>query len=125
MAYRVSRERFDKLVEEALRTIPGRYRRYFKNVSILVEDYPGDEDVRLSGVPQDELLGLFAGAAYPEQGGFFNVPAPLPDTITLYQKNIEAICESDEDLIEEIRVTLVHEVGHYFGLSEEDLERYT
>jgi predicted Zn-dependent protease with MMP-like domain len=124
MAYGMSREQFDRLVEEALQRIPKRYRRHFSNVRVLVEDFPSEEDAGLAGVPRNELLGLFAGAAYPAKGSFFSIPAPLPDSIILYQKNIEAICSSEDQLIEEIRLTLVHEVGHYFGMSEEDLEQY-
>jgi predicted Zn-dependent protease with MMP-like domain len=124
MAYRASKEQFDGLVEEALQRVPGRYRRHFTNVRIVVEDFPSEEDAGLAGVPRNELLGLFAGASYSQKGGFFDIPAPLPDSIILYQKNIEAICNSKDQLIEEIRLTLVHEVGHYFGMSEEDLEQY-
>jgi len=124
MAYRISREQFDRLVEEVLQRVPKRYRRHFSNIRVLVEDFPSEEDAGLTGVPRNELLGLFAGAAYPAKGGFFDIPAPLPDSIILYQKNIEAICNSEDQLIEEIRLTLVHEVGHYFGMSEEDLGQY-
>jgi len=124
MAYRTSKEQFDRLVEEALQRVPRRYSRHFTNVRIVVEDFPSEEDAGLAGVPRNELLGLFAGASYPQKGGFFDIPAPFPDSIILYQKNIEAICDSKDQLIEEIRLTLVHEVGHYFGMSEEDLKQY-
>jgi predicted Zn-dependent protease with MMP-like domain len=124
MAYRTSKEQFDGLVEEALQRVPGRYRRRFTNVRIVVEDFPSEEDAGLAGVPRNELLGLFAGASYPQKGGFFDMPAPFPDSIILYQKNIEAICFSQDQLLEEIRLTLVHEVGHYFGMSEDDLRQY-
>ncbi|HTZ18375.1 MAG TPA: metallopeptidase family protein [Dissulfurispiraceae bacterium] len=124
MAYRISRERFDSLVEEALQRIPSKYRRRFKNVRILVEDFPSAEDAGRAGVARHNLLGLFSGAPYPAHGGFFDIPAPLPDSIILYQKNIETICNSEDQIIEEIRLTLVHEVGHYFGMSEEQLSEY-
>jgi predicted Zn-dependent protease with MMP-like domain len=124
MAYGTSKEQFDGLVEEALQRVPGRYRRRFTNVRIVVEDFPSEEDAGLAGVPRNELLGLFAGASYPQKGGFFDIPAPFPDSIILYQKNIEAICNSQDQLLEEIRLTLVHEVGHYFGMSEDDLRQY-
>jgi predicted Zn-dependent protease with MMP-like domain len=124
MPYRISRERFDRLVEEALARVPKRYRRHFSNVRILVEDFPSEEDAGLAGVPRHELLGLFSGGPYPQKAGFFDIPAPLPDSIILYQKNIEVVCESEDQLLEEIRLTLIHEVGHYFGMSEEQLEQY-
>ncbi len=124
MSYRTSREHFDGLVEEAMRTIPRRFGRYFTNVNILVEDYPTEVD--LEGLEADKysLLGVFRGVSYPSKGGFFDQMPPLPDTIVLYQKNIEAICRSEKQLIEEIQKTLIHEVGHYFGMSEEDLRKY-
>src|SRR5512139_2673221 len=124
MAFRTSREHFEGLVERALRALPAKYRGYFKNLTVMVEDYPTREEAIDLDIPEEELLGMFRGAGYPGKGGFFEVPPPLPDTIVLYQKNIEALCSSEEDLLDEIRITLVHEVGHYFGLSEEDLEKY-
>lgn len=123
MAYHVGRDEFDRLVEEALRSVPRRYRAYFRNVAISVEDYPADEAVPL-GIRKNELLGLFRGSSYPEQRGFFDIAAPMPESITIYQKNIEAISDSRDRLLEEIRLTLLHEIGHYFGLSEDDLSQY-
>jgi predicted Zn-dependent protease with MMP-like domain len=124
MSYNISRELFDRLSAEALQRIPVRYRRRLRNVSIVVEDLPGEDEARQAGIPRHALLGLFVGAAYQGEGGFFDIPAPLPDSIILYQKNIEAVCDSEEQLIEEIRLTLLHEVGHYFGMSEDQLEKY-
>ncbi len=124
MPYHVSRERFDWLVSEALRKIPKKFRRYLKNVRIVVEDYPSEEEAKLSGARRDRLLGLFSGTSFPVKDGFFDIPSPMPDSIILYQKNIEAASGSAADLVEEIRLTLIHEVGHYFGLSEDDLRQY-
>ena len=124
MAFRTNREYFDCLVERALETITKRYFKYFKNIKIIVEDYPTREDVRELNVNKTSLLGLFRGAPYPIKNGFFDIPSPMPDAIVLFQKNIESICSSEKELIREIRKTLVHEVGHYFGLSEEDLRKY-
>jgi predicted Zn-dependent protease with MMP-like domain len=124
MAYRISREQFDRLAEEALRKVPKRYLHHFTNVRVVVEDYPNQEDAGLAGVHGNELLGLFAGASYPQKGGFFDIPAPFPDSIILYQKNIEAICNSEDQIVREIWLTMVHEIGHYFGMSEDDLEQY-
>jgi len=124
MAYHVEREEFEKIAEEALHTIPKRYLRNFKNLTIRVEDYPGDEAADLAGIPKNELLGLFTGGGYPASGTFFDIPPPVPDAIVLYQRNIESICGSKNDLVEEIRLTLVHEVGHYFGMSDEELRQY-
>ncbi len=123
MAYRVSRERFEELVGKALISIPKEFRAKFKNIAIIVEDYPNDEVLKYHNIRRDQLLGLFVGQTYENQNTFFAIPSPYPDTIFIYQKNIESICSFEEDLFEEIRATIVHEVGHYFGLSEEDLAR--
>lgn len=121
MAFRVSREDFERLVEDALESLPEEYRTYFTNITVIVEDYPDGEDMRKLNTKKYSLLGLFSGVPYPQKGGFFSVPYPLPDKITLFQKNIESICSSERQLVEQIRKTLVHEVGHYFGLSEKEL----
>jgi predicted Zn-dependent protease with MMP-like domain len=124
MNYRVSREHFEGLAEKALETLPEKYRSYFTNITIIVEDYPNKEDARQLSTKKELLLGLFSGVPYPKKGGFFNIPYPFPDKITLFQKNIESICSTEKELIEQIQATLIHEVGHYFGLSEGDLREY-
>lgn len=124
MPMHVPRKQFERYAENALAGIPRKYRKLFHNISIIVQDMPDEEDVRLTGVPADELLGLFKGASIVEEESFFAVPPPLPNAIYLYQKNIEAICRTERELISEIRMTLLHEVGHYFGMTEEDLEAF-
>ncbi|HMK43859.1 MAG TPA: metallopeptidase family protein [Dissulfurispiraceae bacterium] len=120
----IARREFERYVEQALASIPKKYRNLFKNISIIVEDLPSREDAELTGVPKDELLGLFKGAALGEGGGFFDVPIPAPNEIYLYQQNIQSACRTEDELIREIRVTLLHEVGHYFGMTEDDLEEF-
>ncbi|RJQ19302.1 MAG: metallopeptidase family protein [Nitrospiraceae bacterium] len=124
MSYSVSREHFEKLAEEALKTLPEEYRKYFVNITIIIEDYPGEEDIKKLNTKKRTLLGLFSGVPYTEKGRFFDVPYPLPDRIILFQKNIESISSNEEQLVEEIRKTLIHEVGHYFGFSEKELREY-
>lgn len=124
MAIRVSREHFETIVENALETLPEEYKRYFTNITIIIEDYPSSEDAIRLETKKDLLLGMFSGVPYTSKGGFFEIPYPLPDKIILFQKNIENICSSEKELIEQTMATLIHEVGHYFGLSEEDLREY-
>lgn len=119
----MTRKNFEGLARKALAELPAEFREMMRNVAVVVEDYPSREEAGSVGVPRDELMGLFEGASHGEQDMFFELP-PLPDRIVLYQRNIEAVCSSQEELVEEIRLTLLHEVGHYFGLSEEDLEEY-
>ena len=124
MAFMVSRENFEALAEKALETLPEEYKQYFSNITIFIEDYPGNEDLNRFNTKKELLLGLFSGVPYPRKGGFFDIPYPLPDKIILFQKNIERICSTEKELVEQIQKTLVHEVGHYFGLSERDLRKF-
>lgn len=123
MSYRINRADFDVLVEKAVENLPEEFKNYFTNITVMVEDYPSGEDKKLTS-SKGLLLGLFKGVPYTRKGGFFNIPHPLPDTIILFQKNIESLCSSEKELIEQITKTLVHEVGHYFGFSEKDLRKH-
>jgi len=113
----MDRARFEQLVEQALRELPARYRELLENIVILVEDRPRG---RPQPGPDEELLmGEFVGVPRTEKSVW--EPGP-PDQVFLYQKNIEAVCESEEEIRDEVRVTLLHELGHYFGLEEDELE---
>jgi predicted Zn-dependent protease with MMP-like domain len=109
----VSREEFDQLVEQAMAQLPRVFRDKLANVAIMVEDAPPRESGR-----RDLLLGIFHGIPLTEKSTF---QMALPDRIVLYQKNIEALCRSKKGIRREIRATLLHELGHYFGLSEDEL----
>jgi len=124
MAYSTGREHFDRLAEQALKCLPGEFRKRFENMTISVEGYPSSEDIRGTNISRYDLLGIFRGAGYSNRGGFFDLSSPLPDEIVLFQKNIENICNTEKELIEEIRLTLIHEIGHYFGLTEGELREY-
>lgn len=124
----MTRARFKQLVQEAIDTIPARFAREVRNVAIVIEDEPSDELLDEMDMGSDEtLLGLYQGVPLPERGwGHGNV---LPDRIVLFQRTIEDECDGDEDeIVVAIGETLIHELGHYFGLSEEEImeieERY-
>lgn len=123
MPYRVARTEFERLVERAVEELPEEFKKYFTNMTIIIEDHPSKEDRNLAG-SRGLLLGLFRGVPYTRKGGFFDIPYPMPDKIILFQRNIENLCLSEKELIEQITKTLVHEVGHYFGLSEKDLRKH-
>jgi predicted Zn-dependent protease with MMP-like domain len=124
MAYITSREHFEELAEQALEKLPEEFKKHFNNIAIIIEDLPTPEETKTLGVSRKSLLGIFRGAGYPHKDNFFEIPPSLPDEIILFQKNIEGICSTEKELIEEIGLTFVHEVGHYFGLSEEELRKY-
>ena len=100
--------------------IPKRFRREMTNIALIVEDAPRAELADEMGIEPDSLYGLFEGSPLTERTGDFT---DEPARITIYQRAIEEDCEGDEDEIRaEIGETLIHEVGHYFGLSEEEIE---
>jgi predicted Zn-dependent protease with MMP-like domain len=120
------RARFVRLVEEALDALPIDFRERIDNVAILVKDRPKVHTVRALAVkrsphkPQHLLLGIFQGIP-ATQRSVFDISAG-PNRIILYQKNIEAICSSAAEVRREVRQTVLHELGHYFGMNEDELK---
>ena len=118
---RLRREVFTRLVEEALSEIPRRFRDEMKNVAVVVEDEPPAHVLEEMEVePGDSLFGLYQGTPLPERSWAHG--NTLPDRISIYQRPIEEACEDHEDIIVCIAETVIHEFGHYFGLSEEEIE---
>ena len=118
---RLSREQFTRLVEEALTEIPKRFRDEMKNVAVVVEDEPSPQVLDdLEVEPGDSLYGLYQGVPLPERS--WTHGNTLPDRISIYQRPIEEDCEDREDIIVCIAETVIHEFGHYFGMSEEEIE---
>ena len=108
---------FSQIVDEVLEGLPHFFRDRLDNLAVIVQDYPEPELQRqFPGL----LLGLFRGVPKTRQSVFAS--GAFPQQVYLYQKNIEAISYGDADLRRQIEKTLKHEIGHYFGLSEEDLE---
>jgi predicted Zn-dependent protease with MMP-like domain len=121
----LDRERFITVVAEVLDSLPERFRTRVSNVAVLVEDLPQERPGRkrprsLGRHPRSLVLGMFHGAPLTRKS-VFNLPTG-PDYIVLYQKNIEAICSNDDEIRQQIRQTVLHELGHYFGMSEAELE---
>jgi predicted Zn-dependent protease with MMP-like domain len=123
MPYRVKDSDFKTYAAIALDSLPDEFRERMENVVVVVEDYPSDEDAESAGIPAEELLGLFHGVSLLELE-WPGAPDHLPERVVLYKRNIEAVCSTLEELIEEIRLTVFHEIGHYFGLSDEEIEKY-
>jgi len=117
----MTRERFRQFVDEALETIPADFREALKNIAIVVEDAPTPEALAEVGIePPDTLLGLYQGTPLTERPWAHG--NALPDKITIFQRPIEEASEDEDDLVIAIGETLIHEIGHYFGLSEEEIE---
>jgi len=117
----MQRNAFERLVADALASIPRRFRDAMENVAIVVEDEPSRELLRRMEIePPDTLLGLYQGVPLTERP--WDYGNALPDRILLFQGPLERDSEDEEDLVVAIGETLIHEIGHYFGLSEEEIE---
>jgi predicted Zn-dependent protease with MMP-like domain len=118
----MTRQRFEELVRGAIDSIPRRFRVHMENVAVVVEDEPSAELLdEMEIEPPGTLFGLYHGTPLPERPwGYGNV---LPDRITIYQRPILEACQSEDEIVATIGETVIHEVGHYFGLSEEELEQ--
>ena len=103
----MTQRRFEELVGEALDTIPPELTRAMDNVVVLVDDRNADDP---------ELLGLYEGVALTERTGDY--AGVLPDRITVYREAILDICETEEDVVEEVAITVVHEIAHHFGIDD-------
>jgi predicted Zn-dependent protease with MMP-like domain len=118
---KLNRREFEKLVERALTRLPGRFRERIENVAVVVEDWADDDTLAEMEIePPDTLYGLYRGTDLTRRDSFYG--GVLPDTITIYQGPIEEDCDSREEMEGLIRDTVVHEVGHYFGLDDDRLE---
>jgi predicted Zn-dependent protease with MMP-like domain len=117
----MTKTRFIELVEDALRGIPRRFRDAMKNVAVVVEDEPSQEVLDdLEMEPGDTLFGLYHGTPLTQRDSTYG--NTLPDRISIYQRPIEDACEDEEDIRMCVAETVIHEFGHYFGLSEEEIE---
>jgi predicted Zn-dependent protease with MMP-like domain len=117
----VQRSAFEKLVADALTTLPHRFRDAMRNLVIFVEDEPSPALLREMAIePPDTLLGLYQGTPLTERG--WDYGNALPDRVLIFQGPHEREAEDEADLVAEIGDTLVHEIGHYFGLSEDEIE---
>src|SRR5438876_6502551 len=117
----MNRRQFEALVDKALRRLPRRFKDKIANVAVVVEDWPDDETLHEMGIElPDTLYGLYRGVDLPHRDSTYgNV---LPDTVTIYQGPIEEDCVDAEDMAELIRDTVIHEIGHYFGLDDDTME---
>ncbi|PYM41782.1 MAG: hypothetical protein DME12_10185 [Candidatus Rokuibacteriota bacterium] len=118
----MTRRQFEALVDRALRRLPRTFKDKLANIAVVVEAWPDDATLAELGIePPDTLYGLYRGVDLTHRDSSYgNV---LPDTVTIYQGPIEEDCDDEEEMAELVRETVVHEVGHYFGLDDETMER--
>jgi len=120
MPIRVNRREFQELVREALTDLPDEFAAAMKNVDVVVEEEPSAEDLESLGLDpeEDDLFGLYQGVPLPERGADSPV---LPDRISIYRLPILWACETRAEAVAEVRTTVIHELGHYFGLEDSEL----
>lgn len=117
----MKRAAFERLVRETLEQLPGEFRARLENIQILIKDRPAPEELASMGLgPEETLLGLYQGIPLTERGLDYNLVTP--DRIILYQEPIEEVCASEEEIRREVRATVIHEIGHFFGIDDERLE---
>lgn len=118
----MTRRQFEALVDKALRKLPKKFRQRISNIAVVVEDWADDETLAEMGIePPDTLYGLYRGIDLTRRDSSYgNV---MPDVITIYQGPIEEDAVDEQEMAEIVRETVVHELGHYFGLDDETMHR--
>ncbi len=116
-------ERFEEIAQDAFDSLPEKFKSRIDNVQIVVEDYPSDDAVASSKADRYALLGLYQGIPLNHRTTWYGTSPVIPDKITLYQKNIEAVCRTEEEIERRIVEVLFHELGHYFGMNEREIRR--
>ncbi len=117
----MTRAQFEDVVAEALDTLPREFRRRMENVIVEVRDRPTQKQLKHAEIPAgDLLLGLYEGVPLTDRPE--GIEPTFPDRVFLFQDCLEEVCETRAELIEEIRETVIHEIGHYFGLDHDDME---
>jgi len=117
----VTPEAFERLVREAIDGLPDQYRRLMENVTVAVEAEPSRgvlDELELES--EDDLLGLYSGTARDEES-FFSPGGNLPARISIYRGPILRLCRTSEEVVQEVRDTVVHEIGHHFGLDDDEM----
>jgi len=117
--WRTDRRIFERIVTEELARLPREFQDRISNLAVVVAEWPDDDDTADDGDEDADILGLYQGIAYTERTSDYSMV--LPDRITIFRQPILSICRSEAEAREEIRLTVIHEVGHYFGLGDDEL----
>lgn len=122
MPYHVSSAKFAELVEQALAELPPQFAAALEEMPVEIRDRPTRAQLKSVGLREEDLLlGLYVGIALPDRS--VEHSGRMPDAIYIFQDDCEDACDSADELVREVRVTVLHELGHHFGLDEDDLDR--
>jgi predicted Zn-dependent protease with MMP-like domain len=113
------RSDFQRLVVAALEDLPDQFRNALDNIDIQVRWRPTPAELRRAGVRRGSLFGVYLGVPLPKRGHGYSMH--LPDTIVVYQETHERYCRTEEQLVKQVRQTVLHEIGHYLGIDEDRL----
>ncbi len=111
-------EEFEAIVSDALDSLPKRFADLLENIVVTIEDEPDEDDLDETEDPDGELLGIYRGVSLVER---MNEPPLLPDEIAIFRGPVSRVSRTRDEAVQEIRDTVIHEIGHYFGLEDEDL----
>ena len=118
---KMARNAFCALVERALADLPAEFQHRLEELSVDVQDEPAPQTVRALDLDDPgSLLGLYHGEPLTDRS--VTQPVGWPDRIIIYQRNIERVCRNKSEIIEQVRTTVLHELGHHFGLDEDELD---
>lgn len=116
-------DRFEELVARALGRLPAEFQGHLDNVGVVIAEEPDADLLEQMGMdpddPEDTLFGLYEGTPLTER---FHDDVLLPDRITVFRRPLLEWCETEEEVVDEVRITVLHEIGHFFGMDEERLE---
>ncbi len=112
---------FEQLVRQAVEALPEAFLEYLGEVAVDVEAEPGTADLRALGLEDPrELMGQYLGTPLTQRS--VEETGRLPDRIVIYQRNVERVCRTKAQIVEQVRLTVLHEIGHHFGLDEDELD---
>ena len=123
----MNRAKFEKVVKRAVDQLPAQFKPYLESVQFVVEDWPSDDLLESLGFDPDvdTLLGFYDGVPITDRSdGDFTTPGFVADTIYVFREPLLEMCETEEDLIEEIQNPVIHEVAHHFGFDEDEIDRH-
>ncbi|MBI4136543.1 metallopeptidase family protein [Candidatus Roizmanbacteria bacterium] len=118
-------EQFSTYIDRAVASLPKEFRDKMENVAIVIEDYPSDEHLASVRMRRGRrlLLGLYQGIPRTKRGAMYGVGGTLPDKITIFKYSVLQIVQTEEELIAQVRSTVLHEIAHHFGMSEEEIKK--
>lgn len=119
--FRLTQEEFEEIAQRAFDSLPESITHEIDNVHIVVEDYPPEHVTRNGMMDKYSLLGLYEGVPLTSRGTWYGANPTSPDKISLYKRNIESVCSSREEVERRITEVLFHEIGHHFGMSEDEV----